>query len=224
MKKLIYHGSIEILNKPVYGKGSKRNDYGLGFYCTENYHLAGEWAVLEDSDGYINKYELDMHSLKILNLNSKQYSALMWLTILLENRVFDVSDELAYYAKEYLLKNFKIPYRDYDVIIGYRADDSYFSYAQDFIGGAISYEKLKRAMKLGNLGEQIVLISEKAFSRLKFISADVALSREYFSSKAIRDLNARTEYRSSKKQPRVKGELYITQILDEEIKIDDPRL
>lgn len=34
--------------------------------------------------------------------------------------------------KEYLLDNFKVNYKDFDVIVGYRADDSYFAFAQDF--------------------------------------------------------------------------------------------
>lgn len=30
----IYHGSEYVIEKPIYGKGSARNDYGRGFYCT----------------------------------------------------------------------------------------------------------------------------------------------------------------------------------------------
>ena len=41
----IYHGSKDIIKIPLYGYGKKYNDYGLGFYCTENIELAKEWAV-----------------------------------------------------------------------------------------------------------------------------------------------------------------------------------
>lgn len=41
---IIYHGSKNIIEKPEFGKGNKKNDYGLGFYCTENVELAKEWA------------------------------------------------------------------------------------------------------------------------------------------------------------------------------------
>ena len=51
---------------------------------------------------------------------------LHWLTILLENREFDASTPLAAEAKDYLLQNFHLNYKTADVIIGYRADDSYF--------------------------------------------------------------------------------------------------
>ena len=44
----IYHGSTEIVNSPLYGKGKVYNDYGQGFYCTEEIELAKEWACTEN--------------------------------------------------------------------------------------------------------------------------------------------------------------------------------
>ena len=49
---------------------------------------------------------------------------------------------------------------DYDVIIGYRADDSYFRIADGFLGNQITYEVLKEALHLGTLGKQFVLTSD----------------------------------------------------------------
>ena len=40
---ILYHGSKDIIEKPIYGQGKKYNDYGLGFYCTDNIELAKEW-------------------------------------------------------------------------------------------------------------------------------------------------------------------------------------
>ena len=142
MKKIIYHGSINIVKEPIYGYGKKYNDYGLGFYCTENIELAKEWAVNKDKDGYVNIYELDINDLKILNLNDKRYNVLHWLTILLKNREFDLRSSVSQKAKEYLIKNYSIDISDIDVIIGYRADDSYFTFAQDFLNNIISLRKL----------------------------------------------------------------------------------
>ncbi|MGN0722881.1 MAG: DUF3990 domain-containing protein [Treponema sp.] len=43
MEKLIlYHGSSKIIEKPVYGAGKPWNDYGRGFYCTQNKELSKE--------------------------------------------------------------------------------------------------------------------------------------------------------------------------------------
>ena len=55
---LLYHGSDHIIEKPEFGAGKKHNDYGRGFYCTQNIELAKEWAVSEDADGYVNKYSI----------------------------------------------------------------------------------------------------------------------------------------------------------------------
>lgn len=218
----IFYGSKDIIDKPIYGYGKKHNDYGLGFYCTEVVDLACEWAVDINRDGYVNSYELDIDDLKILNLD--QYSVLHWLTVLLENRVFNISSSLAHEAKDYLIKNFSLPYREYDVIIGYRADDSYFAFAQDFLSGVISYQQLAKAMKYGNLGKQVVLISEKAFSNIKFVSSELAKSSVYYLKKKNRDSKARIDYFDSRINKRNKGDLFILQIIDEEIKPNDPRL
>ena len=112
--------------------------------------------------------------MKLLNLNAEQFCILHWLTILLQNREFDTPSGLVYEAKAYLLENFKVDYSAYDAIIGYRADDSYFSFAQDFINGTISYRQLNNAMHLGKLGQQFVLKSRKAFSLIKFTGYELA--------------------------------------------------
>lgn len=220
----LFHGSKEIVQKPIFGFGNRHNDYGLGFYCTEDIELAFEWAVSASKDGYVNEYEIDLKGLKVLRLDESSISVLHWLTILLENRVFTTNYPLAREAKDYLLKYFSINYRDYDIIIGYRADDSYFAFANDFISGAISYQQLSKAMKLGNLGKQVVLISKEAFSRIKFIDSKFADREEYFDRKCSRDETARNEYLYNRHTKRTKGDLYINQILDEEIKPNDPRL
>lgn len=223
MRKL-YHGSKDIIQKPIYGYGKSYNDYGLGFYCTDSSEMAMEWAVAKDRDGYANAYELDCDGLSILDLNTPQYSILTWLAILLENREFDATSPLAQEAKEYLLQHFMIDYRSYDAIIGYRADDSYFSFAEDFISGAISYRQLNNAMHLGKLGQQFVLISPKAFERIRFTGYEVALNSEWYARKMLRDKAARREYFNVERNRRQRGDLYITTIMDEEMKLYDPRL
>lgn len=224
MLRKLYHGSKDIIKKPLFGYGKKYNDYGLGFYCTEDINMAKEWAASAHQNGYANCYELDCTSLKILDLNAPQFCILHWLTILLQNREFDVPSGLAYEAKAYLIKNFHVDYSKYDVIIGYRADDSYFSFAQDFINGTISYRQLNNAMHLGKLGQQFVLKSRKAFSLIKFNGYELAEHTEWFDKKTRRDKSARREYFNTEHNKRQRGDLYITQIMDEEMKSDDARL
>lgn len=224
MIRKLYHGSSKIIEKPLYGYGKAYNDYGLGFYCTESLEMAKEWGVGKGRDGYANSYELDCTGLRILDLNDPRYGVLHWLTILLQNREFDMPSGLALEAKEYLLTHFSVDYESYDAIIGYRADDSYFSFAQDFINGTISYRQLRNAMHLGKLGQQFVLKSPVAFERIRFIESEIAKSEDWYDKKMLRDKTARREYFNVERNKRQRGDLYITQIMDEEMMPDDPRL
>ena len=220
----LYHGSSQIIQQPKFGYGKRYNDYGLGFYCTDSLEMAKEWGVSLDQSGYANCYELDCDGLDILDLNDPEFCILHWLAVLLENREFDVPSGLALEAKEYILTYFAVNYQNYDAIIGYRADDSYFSFAQDFINGTISYRQLNNAMHLGKLGQQFVLKSQKAFNHIRFTGYEIADNEAWYAKKMLRDKSARREYFHVERNRRQRGDLYITQIMDEEMTSDDPRL
>ena len=223
-KLIVYHGSNKIIERPKFGVGNPNNDYGLGFYCTETLDLAKEWACSAETDGYANKYSLNTDGLKILSLTSGEYNILNWLAILLENRKFRLSSDIALEAKEYIFENFLIDYKNYDIIKGYRADDSYFSFANAFLNSTISISQLEKAMVLGKLGEQIVAVSEKAFDALSFEEAISAENEVYFPKKLARDNLAREEFRKEKKKGSVLTEKYILDIIREGWKNDDDRL
>jgi len=222
--RTLYHGSAAKIMSPRFGFGKRNNDYGLGFYCTEDLDLANEWAVGKDHDGWANVYRIEDSDLEILNLNSRRFTILHWLAILLENRQFETEYGLASEAKEYLIENFATPYESADVIIGYRADDSYFSFAQDFLSGAISYSQLTAAMRLGKLGNQYVLKSERAFGRIEYVESVSAMREDHLVGKEARDRLARSEYLNELRKQRVRGDLRIDRIIDEGIKSDDKRL
>ena len=121
---------------------------------------------------------------------------------------------LAVATKEMLIKHFYVPIDEYDVVIGYRADDSYFSFARDFVSNSISLEQLENAMKLGKLGEQVVLISKKAFDNLVFITHEVVDHREYYAKRVKRDAEARNEYSTLKDTGVIDG-VYAIDVLRE---------
>jgi hypothetical protein len=224
MKRTLYHGSKDRIVKPLFGAGKPNNDYGLGFYCTESEELAKEWAVAKDHDGWANVYSLEDGDLTVLNLNSGQYCILHWLAVLLENRQFETEYGLPSEAKSYLTTRFAVPYKEADVIIGYRADDSYFTFAQDFISGTISYSQLATAMRLGHLGDQYVLKSRKAFDRIEYVESRPASRSDWLERKISRDHAARQEYLGTLRYRRVPGDLRIDRIIDEGIGPDDERL
>lgn len=224
MNKLItlYHGSDKIIDKPVFGEGRKNNDFGLGFYCTEDESLAKEWAVSNLNDGFANRYILDSEYLNILELNNSKYTILNWIAILVEHRLFSIKTPIARKAKQYLIDNFSINVNAYDVIVGYRADDSYFDYAESFINNAITVEQLSKAMKLGKLGEQIVIKSETAFSRLKFDGYSIANKEKYYSLRLSRNNEANSTYFDILNESN--DGLFIQDIIRGNITNEDPRI
>jgi len=223
--KILYHGSKEVIKNPTLRGGKESNDYGYGFYCTENIELANEWACPDNNDGYANKYELDMTGLNVLDLTKPEYNILNWMALLLQFRIpkgMTPNDEM---AREYILKNFSIDLTKVDVIIGYRADDSYFSFARDFLKNTITVAQLSRAMELGKLGIQVVLHSEKAFEQLKYIESTIADNETYYTKRRARDLMAKEEYREATKLSSVtQDDLFIMDIIRQEVKNDDPRI
>ncbi len=222
---IIYHGSKNIIKTPEYGKGKPYNDYGLGFYCTEYLDLAKEWACDDEGGGYANKYELDTADLKTLDLNGNGFCILHWISILLSNRKFTLDNDLAAQAKDYILKSFPVNTKGFDIIKGYRADDSYFSYARDFLQNAISVKRLSQVMKLGNLGNQIVLISPKAFKAIRFLGFEEAPQKIHLPLRKKRDERARAAYLTNKQGTAFSADdLYMIDIIRNEMKADDPRL
>lgn len=220
----LYHGSEKIIQKPIFGIGNKNNDYGLGFYCTESIELAKEWACSSELDGYANAYTINTDGLKILSLTYGDYHILNWLFILLENRKFRIDSDIAAQAKLYIENNFAVEYKSYDIIKGYRADDSYFSFANAFLSNTISITQLERAMVLGKLGEQIVAISKRAFERFQFVDAISAPREIYYPKKLSRDTRAREEFRKEKGRGNILTEKYMIDIIREGWQNEDERL
>lgn len=224
MSKLILcHGSPEIIQKPVFGKGKSYNDYGQGFYCTEDLELAKEWACTENTDGYANIYEIDTDGLTILNLSSDEYTILHWLALLMEYRKFRISSPVMKRGAEWLKENFLIDLTPYDAVVGYRADDSYFSFARAFVNNEISLTQLSYAMRLGKLGEQFVLKSPTAFEKIQFVSYEMADNTEFYAKRKARDDEARAAFNAELEKDDLNG-LYMRDIIREEVKPNDPRL
>lgn len=218
----IYHGSPQIVEAPAFGLGRKNNDFGLGFYCTESNELAKEWAVTSLRDGFSNRYTLDTEYQRILKLNSPDYTILNWIAVLVEHRLFSIRTPIARRAKQYLIEHFGINVNAYDLIIGYRADDSYFDFAEAFLNNAITIEQLSRAMRLGKLGEQIVLKSQFAFSKIHYEGFEVAEKDKYYVFRKARNDEASQTYLDIQEEE--SDGLFIQDILRGGISNDDPRI
>lgn len=222
-KITLYHGSQKIVEQPLFGVGKTYNDYGQGFYCTQNISLAKEWACPTSDDGFANIYELETDGLKILDLQSNEFCTLNWLAILINNRKFDLDTPIMRQGVFYLKENFLLDLSGFDLIKGYRADDSYFSFARAFLSNQISYEQLQKAMKLGKLGEQIMLKSKKSFENITFTGYEIAEGKMFNLLRKERFNKAKKNFETSLENGDISG-LFIRDLILEEVKPNDSRL
>lgn len=169
---IIYHGSKEIIKSPKWRGSHIHNDYGPAFYMTIDLEAAKSWACRNDIAGIVNRYHISnvaFNKLKILDLTNKEkYSVLNWMAILMHFRLLSSSFiDSNQIALDYLAKYY-INVDEYDVVIGYRADDAYFRFPLRFISNDLAIEDLEDAFLSGHLGIQYAFMSKKAISLLKF--------------------------------------------------------
>ena len=94
---ILFHGTPNKIVTPTFGLGEDRHDYGRGFYLTEDYNLAKEWAVCrpDKSHGWVHTYILDMSNLKVLDF--QHLDVLVWLA--------ELKDGVQMHLISILLKN-----------------------------------------------------------------------------------------------------------------------
>ena len=222
----IYHGSPMEIPKPLLSKGKPNNDYGRGFYCTEDVEMAREWACKgKEPPGFANAYELFADDLSVLNLSAPEYTILNWIAVLLANRTFALDSDIALEVRDYLIANFMPPVLESDVVIGYRADDSYFSYADSFVNNALSVRRLDEALHLGRLGMQVALRTDRAFENLTYLGSEQVSWDEYHPRYVARDSDARSQWRTAvKKGGRASDDIFAIDIIRRNLRHGDPIL
>lgn len=193
---ILWHGSSKIIKSPQYGFGNVHNDYGLGFYCTESEEMAKEWACADKENGFANCYDLDTAGLKICDLGKEPYGILNWMALLTANRLLGNTSSMGKAGAGFLTEKYLPDLTGFDVIIGKRADDSYFTFARAFLNNTISVRQLSEAMELGDMGEQVVIKSKKAFKSLKFLRYEEAYWSKSFYDRTRRDKKARLDYKA----------------------------
>ena len=224
-KTILLHGSSQIVEVPDILFGNDHNDYGRGFYCTKELELAKEWACKKGENGFVNRYELKEEGLKTLHLSDGTHTVLNWIALLLKHRTFSLNSQIAIDAREYLIEHYCVDTKGYDLIVGYRADDSYFRYAESFVENTLPLRSLNQALKLGKLGLQTVLISPKAFSQIRFIDAEPVDRTIYYPKFLARDSKARKTYSQEiAKSKSYRNDIFVLDILREEMRNDDPRI
>ena len=185
---IIYHGSKRRIEKPNVKGSNPTNDYGPAFYLTLDLDAAKSWACRDNSIGIVNQYHVHgnaYNQFKILDLTNKaKYSVLNWIAILMHFRSLSSSFKKNNQLVLEWLSKYYMDIDEYDVIIGFRADDSYFRFPLRFVSNDLAFEDLEEVFLSGNLGVQYAFISEKAINALKFeetIECDDSFVGHYYS-------------------------------------------
>lgn len=162
----LYHGGKGPVQNP-HVIDNPRNDFGQGFYLCDTFDKAAEWAAgRHGKTGIVSEYDFDsFDNFSVLDFLDGNHNVFEWVATMLRYRSLDLSEDLIDVAN-FLVDNFSIDTSEYDIVIGYRADDGYFSIVSHFLSGQFDIDGLKHAMAQGLLGEQIVMKTQAAHDAL----------------------------------------------------------
>ena len=179
---IIYHGSKQLIKKPIVNGSNPFNDYGPSFYVSPDLDAAKMWACKNSQLGIVNKYFVKNESfkrLKILDLTDKnKWSVLNWLAVLMHFRELSGKHLKQYSVYLEWISKYYVDVTKYDVVIGFRADDAYFRFPLKFFSGELSFDDLERIYLSGKLGVQYAFMSKRAINEIHFEKA-IECDEEY---------------------------------------------
>ena len=152
----IYHGSIEVVEKPEIRESNRTLDYGQGFYTTSSCEQAEAWvrrrmAEKRTAQGYICIYELDESAMQNMNTFTFEAPTEDWVDFVMKNRT----------QKGYV--------HEYDIVYGPVANDRVYASFALYEGGLINKQTLISELKTYKLVDQYLFHTEKALQALTFI-------------------------------------------------------
>lgn len=158
----LYHGSLEIVQKPEMRKANRTLDYGSGFYTTTSYEQAEAWVKrrmdeTKQTIGYVNIYEMTEAipaALKQFIFHSPTED---WVDFVMRNRT----------EKGFV--------HDYDIVYGPVANDRVYAAFALYEGGLLDKQDLIKELKAYKLVDQYLFHTEKALQTLSFVEAEEVL-------------------------------------------------
>lgn len=156
---ILYHGSIDLVDKPEIRTGDVYLDFGVGFYTTTSYEQAERWARIKmrrhnATVGYVSVYEFDLEAAtKELSIDKFDIADAKWLEFVVNNRKGVPASDVR------------------DMHIGPVADDNVYQSIRLFETGAYDAEYTVKKLKTEVLQDQWTLHTDKALSYLKFVEA-----------------------------------------------------
>lgn len=149
----LYHGSLEIVEKPQIMQANRPLDFGTGFYTTTSPQQARRWVRLRMEQnnakvGYINIYEYTPK--KGLRTRRFQSANEAWIDFVHANRT---------------IQNYN---HDYDIVTGPVANDNVYLSFNLYESGIISKRELIRRLKTYKLVDQLLFHTEQSLDTLEY--------------------------------------------------------
>lgn len=154
----LYHGSLEVVQRPRLLPSAHGTDFGSGFYTTTSFEQAARLAARRmahtlGARASVNVYECDTAALARLDVLRFEAADHDWLMFVKANRT-----ELGFR-------------HDHDAVIGPVADDQELTSFALFANGLLSEEGLLGALLTHRLVDQWLFHSQAALDTLTFIQA-----------------------------------------------------
>lgn len=149
--RLLFHGSNQIVEKPVLKDRGFTKDFGYGFYLTEIATQAVKWAKTKarrSGSPFLNAYRFDEQAYEDLNVLRFPEMTEEWLDFIVDCR------------------NGKS--HDYDLVEGPMANDEIYNYITDFLNGTISRSDFWVLIRFRYPTHQLVICKEAALDYLSF--------------------------------------------------------
>lgn len=162
----VYHGGTEIIREPKVDVGRPNLDFGPGFYVSDIYTQAKDWAVkiadIRESAPILNVYHLKQHAIlsNYRSLIFKEYDK-EWLEFVTKSRLGES------------------PWEGYDYIEGGIANDRVVNTIRLYMGGYISAEEALNRLKYFKPTNQICLLNQDLTDRyLTFVESQTLTDYE----------------------------------------------
>ncbi len=150
----LYHGSLEIVEKPQILQANRPLDFGTGFYTTTSLQQARRWVKLrmeqsQASVGFINIYEYspkrDLRTRLFRSANEA------WVDFVHSNRTIQDYNH------------------DYDIVTGPVANDNVYLSFNLYESGIITKRELIRRLKTYKLVDQLLFHTERSLDTLEYV-------------------------------------------------------
>lgn len=148
---IVYHGTVEKIEKPDVKHSKRYLDFGKGFYLTSFEQQAKKWALRkalrQEKKAFVNVYELkdDLKKYRVLSFEKENEK---WLDFVCACRRGEEINQ------------------EYDIIIGSVANDDVFKTVDMYFRGLWDKEKVLNELRYYKMNDQICIVNQKTLDEV----------------------------------------------------------